>query len=102
MSLFLKNNKQPAAIEELMTELRVMLDKRRPTSKTNVIDFAHAADRSEDATFLEEYQGLARAVTHYFFKKEGELTYEDYYYLKQQITELQDMVKQKAKEEEHK
>lgn len=97
MSLFLKNKKQPAAVEELMTELRVMLDKRRPSSKTNVIDFSHAASRSEEADFLEEYQALARAVTHYFFKKDGELTYEDYYYLKQQISELQEAVQQKAK-----
>lgn len=99
MSLFLKNKKQPAAVEELMTELRVMLDKRRPSSKDNVIDFSHAADRSEDATFLAEYQALARAVTHYFFKKEGELSYEDYYYLKEQIAELQASVKQKVKQE---
>jgi len=98
VSFFLKNKKQPRAIEELMTELRVMLDKRRPSSKTNVIDFSHAVDRSKDADFIDEYQALTRAVTHYFFKKEGELTYEDYYYLKQQITELQDTVKRKAKE----
>lgn len=97
MSLFLKNKKQPKSVEALMTELRVMLDKRRPTSKTNVIDFAHAADRSEDASILDEYQALARAVTHYFFKKEGELSYEDYYYLKQEIDELKASVKQKEK-----
>lgn len=98
MSLFLKNKKQPAAVEELMTELRVMLDKRRPSSKTNVIDFSHAADRSGDSDFLPEYQALASAVTQYFFKNSDELTYEDYYYLKEKIKELQVTIKQKEKE----
>jgi hypothetical protein len=98
MSLFLENNKQPPAVEELMTELRVMLDKRRPASINNVIDFTQAADRSEDALFLEEYQALAGAVTRYFFKQGDELSYEDYYYLQQQIRELKSMVKQKESE----
>lgn len=97
MSLFLKNKNQPAAVEDLMTELRVMLDKRRPASKGNVIHFSQAADRSEDAGYLEEYQALAGAVAQYFFKQEGELTYEDYYYLKEKINELKVSVKQKSK-----
>ncbi len=97
MSLFLKGKKQPASVEELMTKLRVMLDKRR-ASKNNVIDFSHAADRSQDADFLGEYQALAGAVTDYFFKKGEELSYEDYYELKMRIRELQASVKQKDKE----
>jgi len=99
---FLVNNqagqaKLPRAVLGLMSTLRGMLDKRRPSSKNNVIDFAHAADRSQDATFLKEYQDLAGAVTDYFFIRDEDVSYEDYHYLKTRIGDLQQAVNEKKR-----
>ena len=93
---FSKEGKQPAVVQELRTKLHVMLDKRRP-SKTNVIGFKQASDRSQDAIFLEEYQALVGAVTDYFFIPDEKVDYEHYHSLKERIGSLQESVKEKRR-----
>ena len=89
-------NPQPSVVQELRIKLRVMLDKRRP-SKDNVIHFGHASERSSDAAFLDEYQALTGMVAAYFYSPDDGVVYEDYHYLKEGISELEQAVKGKRR-----
>jgi len=93
-----ESDRQPTVVKELRVKLRVMLDKRRP-SKDNVIHFGQAADRSSDATFLDEYQALTGMVANYFYRPDETVAYEDFHYFKEGVGELERSVKDKRRKD---
>lgn len=83
MSNFFLNN-MPQAVSQLMTDLRVMLDRRNKVKPTrtklgdNVVSLREATENKDEDWIMEKYQELAGPVKDFFFKNGEELTQESF------------------------